>query len=204
MNNTYFVHPQNPQKVVIRRAVEALIDGGVIIYPTDTVYGIGCDITKKQAIERIVKIKSRTPKKPFSFICCDLKQASQYAGISNFAHYILKRFLPGPYTFVLPAAHNAPKLLQSKQRSVGVRIPNNAVALELVKGLGSPIVSTSANLSDDKVLTTPEELMEQFSRHVDMILECGQLFDTPSTIISLLDDQAEIIRKGAGDVSYFL
>ncbi|RMD54363.1 MAG: threonylcarbamoyl-AMP synthase [Nitrospirae bacterium] len=203
MGNVYSIHPENPQKVLIQRATECLRDGGVIIYPTDTVYGIGCDITQKKALERIVEIKRRNLKKPFSFICKDLKQVGHYATITDFAYPILKRFLPGPYTFILPANRHLPRLLLGKRKTVGIRIPKHNVPIALVESLGTPIVSTSANTPGGEIIKKPEELADVYGNLVDMILECGALESEPSTIISLIDDRIEIIREGAGDVSYF-
>lgn len=197
------IHPKNPQARVIREVVDLLKKDGVIIYPTDTVYGLGCAISSKQAVERIIAMKGRDPKKPLAMICHSLSQVSRYATLSNMAYPILRRFLPGPYTFVLPATRLVPKLLLPKQRTVGVRIPDHAVPLALVDALGEPLVGTSANLSGDDVLTTPDALKLTFGKHVDEILDCGDLAPTPSTVISLVDDRVVILRRGAGDLSYF-
>ena len=180
-----------------------LSQGGVIVYPTDTVYGIGCDITKKNAIERIVQIKARTLKKPFSFICSDLKHISHYAEVTDSNYRILKRFLPGPYTFILPATKYVPQLLRAKQKTVGIRIPDHPVTLALVQELGNPLLSTSANLTGDDVITDPDEIERVFGKLVDMILQCGMLSNTPSSVVSLADNKVEVLRKGTGDVSYF-
>ena len=180
-----------------------LSQGGIIIYPTDTVYGIGCDITKKNAIERILQIKARSAKKPFSFICSDLKHISHYAEVSDVNYRILKRFLPGPYTFILPATKYVPQLLRAKQKTVGIRIPDHPVALEIVKELGNPLLSTSANLGGKDVLTDPYDMDRFFGKLVDIILECGVLSNVPSSIISLVDDKVEVLREGSGDVSFF-
>jgi tRNA threonylcarbamoyl adenosine modification protein (Sua5/YciO/YrdC/YwlC family) len=201
MGTVISIHPQTPQLHLIKRTVEILKSGGIVIYPTDTVYGIGCDITNKHAIERIILIKSRSPKKPFSFICKDLTHISYYAQVSDYAYRILKSFLPGPYTFVLPAQKTVPLILRSPKKTVGVRIPDNKVALELVKELGNPIVSTSANLKEQSVLSDPEDLEKYFGKRVDLILECGTIPDTPSSVISLVGDRAELLREGAGDIS---
>ncbi len=197
------VHPQNPQRRHISRAVEILRDGGVIVYPTDTVYGLGCDITSKHAVERIIRIKGRDPKKPMSFVCSDLTHISRYARVSNFAYRILKRFLPGPYTFVLESSREVPKMLLTKQRTVGIRIPDHPVCLALVAELGNPILSTSANPSGDEPLNIPLEIREVLGSQVDLILECGVLPRVPSTVVSLVGDRVEVLRDGAGDASFF-
>lgn len=197
------VHPTSPQRRHIARAVEALRDDGVIAYPTDTVYGLGCDITSKKAVERIVRIKGRDPKKPMSFVCSDLTHISRYAKVPNFAYRILKRYLPGAYTFILEASREVPKMLLTKQKTVGIRIPDHAVALALVAELGNPILSTSANRTAQEPLNNPPEIQEVLGDEIDVILDCGVLPRVPSTIVSLVGDEVKVLREGAGDVSYF-
>jgi len=197
------VHPENPQGRHINRAAEVLSRGGVVVYPTDTVYGLGCDITNKKAIEKITAIKGRDPKKPMSFVCSDLQHISRYARVSNFAYRILKRFLPGPYTFVLEATRETPKILLTKQKTVGIRIPDNKVSLELVAALGNPIISTSANLSNDEPIGNPDDLAKILGPRVDIILDSGVLAQTPSTVVSLVNDSVNILREGAGMADYF-
>ena len=195
--------PQRLRGRYIKRAAEVLRDGGIIVYPTDTTYGLGCDITNKEAIERIRRIKGRSPKKPMSFVCADLSNISVYAQVSNFAYRVLKRSLPGAYTFVLPATRETPRVLQTKQKTVGLRVPDHPVPLALVQELGNPILSTSANYSEQEVLTDPQQLEDTLGKSVDLILECGQLPILPSSIISLIGDQIEILREGKGDLDYF-
>ncbi|GAB4266942.1 MAG: L-threonylcarbamoyladenylate synthase [Deferrisomatales bacterium] len=197
------VHPQTPQKRHLSRAVSVLRDDGVIVYPTDTVYGLGCDITSRRAVERIVRIKGRDPKKPMSFVCSDLSDISRYARISNFAYRILKRFLPGPYTFVLEGSREVPKVLLTRQKTVGIRIPDHPVALALVTELGRPILSTSANPSGSEPINDPAEIERVLGKQIDLILDCGALPRVPSTVISLIDDTVEILREGAGDATFF-
>ncbi|NOY46474.1 MAG: threonylcarbamoyl-AMP synthase [Deltaproteobacteria bacterium] len=197
------VHPVTPQARHIRRAADVLRNDGVIVYPTDTVYGLGCDITNKHAVERIVRIKGRDPKKPMSFVCADLTHISRYARVSNFAYRILKRFLPGPYTFVLEASREVPRLLLTKQKTVGIRIPDHPVCLGLVKELGNPILSTSANPSGADPLNQPEEIQRVLGGQVDLILECGVLPRVPSTVVSLVGERVQVLREGAGDASFF-
>ena len=187
----------------IKRAVDVLNDGGVIVYPTDTIYGLGCDITSKRAVEQTRRIKGRDSKKPMSFVCADLANISQYARVSNFAYRILKRCLPGPYTFVLPATKETPRILQTRQKTVGLRVPDHPVPLALVRQLGRPILSTSANYTDQEVITDPGELEQTLGRRVDLILECGQLPVLPSSVISLIGDEVNILRAGKGDLSFF-
>jgi len=188
---------------LLGRAAEVLRAGGVIVYPTDTIYGLGCDITSKKAIERVRRIKGRDAKNPMSFVCADLTHVSQYAQVSNYAYRVLRYCLPGPYTFVLPATREAPRLLQGRQQTVGLRIPDHPVPLELVRLLGNPILSTSANRSGQEVLTRPEDLERDLGGEVDLILECGELPVLASSVISLVGDRPQILREGQGDLSYF-
>lgn len=197
------VHPQNPQGRHLKRAAECLAEGGVIVYPTDTVYGLGCDITQKHAVERIIRIKGRDPKKPMSFVCADLTHISRYARVSNAAYRILKRFLPGPYTFILEASREVPKILLTKQKTVGIRIPDHPVSRELVSLLGNPLLSTSANPSGVGPLGNPDEIEQALGSRVDIILDAGPLAQTPSTVVSLVDDRIEILREGAGPAGFF-
>ena len=204
MSQVLTVHPDRLKGRHIQRASEVLRQGGVIVYPTDTIYGLGCDITNKQAIERVQRIKGREKKKPMSFVCADLTHISDYARVSNYAHRILKQCLPGAYTFVLPATRQTPRILQTKQKTVGLRIPDHPVPLALVRALGQPILSTSANHADQEVITEPWALEEELGPQVDLILECGPLPVEASSVVSLVGDQAEIIREGKGDLSLFV
>lgn len=198
------MHPDRIKGRHIQQAVDILRSGGVIAYPTDTIYGLGCDITNKQAIERIRHIKGRDKKKPMSFVCADLTQISNYAKVSNYAHRILKRSLPGAYTFVLPATRETPRVLQSKQKTVGLRIPDHPIPLALVAALGQPILSTSANRSEQEVITEPWMLEDEFGTQVDLILECGPLPVQASSVVSLVGDHAQVLRQGKGDLSFFV
>jgi len=199
----YELHPVTPQIRFINKAVEVLKNGGVIIYPTDTVYGIGCDIFNKEALERVYDIKHDAGTKLFSFICPDLKDISKYAKVSDFAYKSMKKLLPGPYTFVLPAAREVPKKLWTKRNTVGIRVPNHPVALTLVKELGNPIVSTSVSTRKGEVLFDPSEIQAIFNSQVDLMLATGALEGKPSSIVDLSGEEPEVIREGAGDVSMF-
>lgn len=199
----YELHPVTPQMRFINKAIDVLRDGGVIIYPTDTVYGIGCDIYNKEALERIYQIKNEAGTKLFSFICPDLKDISKYARVSDYAYKAMKKLLPGPYTFVLPAAKEVPKKLWTKRKTVGIRIPNHAIALTLARELGHPIVSTSVTSRKGDVLFNPDEIKMIFNLQVDLMLSSGALEGTPSSIIDLSGEEPEIIREGSGDVSMF-
>ncbi|MFO7446360.1 MAG: L-threonylcarbamoyladenylate synthase [Ignavibacteriaceae bacterium] len=200
----YELHPQNPQLRFINKAVNILKEGGVIIYPTDTVYGIGCDIFNKEAIERIFSIKNDTNSKLFSFVCSDLKDIARYAKVTDYAYRTMKHLLPGPYTFILPAAKLVPKKLWSNRKTVGIRVPNHSITLSLVKELGNPIISTSTTNRKGDILTDPFEIKNIFSSQVDLMLACGPLNGEPSSVIDLSEEEPEVIREGAGDVSLFV
>ncbi len=197
------LHIGNPQARVISKTVDILLSGGVCIYPTDTIYGLGCSIENKRAIERIYLLKRMRSEKPFSFVCSDLSHITDYAHVSNMAFKIMKRLIPGPYTFILPAARmkNLPRILISKRKTVGIRVPNNVAALSLVKALGHPILSTSVTTETGEVLNDPDDIFDHFNSVVDIILDGGPLISEPSSVIDLTGSTPEIIRVGAGDVS---
>jgi len=196
------INPENPQPRLIQRVVECLKQGGVIAYPTDTTYGIGCDIFNKKGVKRIYQIKQRDPRKPFSFICSDLSDVANYAQVSNFAFKTMKRNLPGRYTFVLEATRIVPDLLTTRQKTVGIRIPENPIALAIVRELGHPLVTTSANLAGEESYPDPSQIEESMGRMLDMVVDGGILLGDPSTVISLIDDRADVLRQGSGDISW--
>ena len=197
------IHPINPEPRLIERAVEVLRAGGIIIYPTDTVYGIGCSIESKNAIERIHLIKHQKQEKPFSFVCSGLTHISEYALVSNMAFRTMKHLIPGPYTFILPAAkmRQFPKILVSKRRTVGIRVPESPITLALVSGLGHPVLSTSVTLEDGTLLNEPDEIVGHFNNRVEMIIDAGPLHTGPSTVIDLTGEQPEILREGSGTIA---
>ena len=198
----YFsINSQNPQMRLIKKAIEILQDGGIIIYPTDTVYGMGCDLFNKRGIERIYEIKRRSKKQPLSFVCADLKDISRYARVSDYAYKTMRRLLPGPFTFILEASRLVPKIILPKRQTTGIRVPDNQICLSLVGELGHPIISTSVTVDDGDVLSDPLEIKEKFGHCVDLIIDGGILIPEPSSVISLVDDSIEIIRVGKGDVS---
>lgn len=200
------IYPENPNEREIAKVIRILKDGGLIIYPTDTVYGLGCDITNSKALERIARIKGiKLEKANFSFICYDLSNLSDYVKqIDTSTFKILKRSLPGPYTFVLPGNNNLPKEFKKKD-TVGIRIPDNNIAREIVRQLGNPIVSTSIH-DDDEVLeysTDPELIFEKWQGLVDAVIDGGYGDNTPSTIIDLSGPEPEVVREGKGDIDIF-
>lgn len=194
------IHPKNPQARQVKTAVETLQEGGIIIYPTDTIYGLGCDILQHKAIEKICRIKNVDPKKAqLSFICSDLSHLSEYAKQLPTATYrLLKEYLPGPYTFILPASKMVPKILQSKKDTIGLRIPDNEIALAIIRELGRPILS--ASLPGDMVedYTDPEVMHENFHREVDIVVDGGIGGTVPSTIIDCTGDEPVMTRQGLG------
>lgn len=192
------IHPTHPQPRKVARAVEILRRGGVVVYPTGTVYGLGCDIHQKKAVERIYQIRRLKKDHPLSFMCPDLSKIARYAYVDDFAYRIMKRLVPGPYTFVLKATRDAPKLLLRKQKTVGIRVPDDQIALALLNELGSPIVSTSATI-DGEVFNDPDELHARFG-HVDAFIDGGWGGIEPSTVIDLTGDEAVVVREGAGPI----
>lgn len=195
------IHPKDPQERLIKQVAEVLRKGGIIIYPTDTIYGLGCDIYQTKAIEQICRIKQIDPKKAqLSFVCSDLSHLSDFARqISNPTYRMLKEHLPGPYTFILPASKQVPKILQSKKDTIGLRVPDNKIALALVKELGHPILSTSLPGEFVEDYTDPELIYEKNKNLVDIVIDGGIGRSVPSTIINCVDDSFEIVRMGAGE-----
>jgi tRNA threonylcarbamoyl adenosine modification protein (Sua5/YciO/YrdC/YwlC family) len=200
----YELHPENPQLRYITKAVKVIKQGGVIIYPTDTVYGIGCDIFNKSAIERIQAIKNNPEIKLLSFICHNLKDISNYAKVSDYAYRTMKHLLPGPFTFILPAAKSVPKKLWNNRKSVGIRVPEHFIAMKLVEELGNPIISTSATNRKGEMLFDPLEIKSIFNTQVDLMLSAGSVSGEPSSVIDLSQGEPVVVRKGAGDVSLFV
>jgi len=196
------INPEFPQPYQITRVVESLKDGKVIAYPTDTTYGIGCSIFCKKSIERIYQMKQRDRRKPFSVICSSLSEISEYARVSNSAFKIIKRHLPGPYTFVFEATREVPDLLLTRQKTVGIRIPNNRICIDIVTSLGNPIITTSANISGEEPEGDPRSIAETFGNHLDFIIDGGMLTTDVSSVVSLIGAVPEVLRAGLGDVSW--
>ena len=195
------IHPDNPQPRLIRQVVDKLQEGGIIIYPTDTIYGLGCDIFQHKAIERIARIKKVDPQKAqLSFVCSDLSHLSDFSKqISTSTYRLLKEYLPGPYTFILPASKMVPRILQSKKDTIGLRIPDNRIAQAIVKELGRPILSASlpGELVED--YTDPEVMYENFMNEVDIIIDGGAGGTAPSTIVDCTGTEPIVTREGLGE-----
>jgi tRNA threonylcarbamoyl adenosine modification protein (Sua5/YciO/YrdC/YwlC family) len=193
------IQTTDPSSEIINGTIDMLQDGKIIVYPTDTIYGIGCDILNKKAVQTIQKIKNRNKQKPLSIICADLKDISRWAMVSNWQYKILKKHLPGPFTFVIKASKEAPKILQDpKRKTIGIRIPNNEICLKIVQELGNPIITTSVNESGKQNYANPNKIKRDWFGKVDLILDAGEIDGDPSTVVSLIDDQTKIIRQGKG------
>jgi tRNA threonylcarbamoyl adenosine modification protein (Sua5/YciO/YrdC/YwlC family) len=192
------VDPVQPQPRVVERAGKVLEDGGLIAYPTDTYYGIGCDLHSKKAIDRLYALKGRDRKKPFAFLCPDLSDVAKYAKVSNFAYRYMKQLTPGPFTFVLEATRLVPEMMQTKQRQVGIRVPQAPLMRAIAAELGRPIVTTSATDSEGEVLTDARSIKEVLGHRIDLILDGGIQPSEPSTVVSLINDEIEVLRQGKG------
>ncbi|GAA4916696.1 L-threonylcarbamoyladenylate synthase [Mucilaginibacter defluvii] len=202
------IYPENPNEKTIEQAVQVLRKGGIIIYPTDTVYGLGCDITNHKAIERIARLRNIKPEKAnFSFICYDLSHISDYIKpIDNTTFRVLKKALPGPFTFIFNASHAVPKLLSSNKKTVGIRVPDNSIAREIVRVLGNPILSTSIKDEDEimEYSTDPELIHEKYEDLVDLVIDGGYGGNLASTVIDCTSGDFEVIREGKGDLELYL
>ncbi|MBW8333097.1 MAG: threonylcarbamoyl-AMP synthase [Prolixibacteraceae bacterium] len=196
------IYPENPNPKEISLVVDVLKNGGLIIYPTDTVYGLGCDITNAKAVEKVARFKNvKVEKSNFSFICIDLSQLADFSKpISNQVFKLLKKYLPGPFTFILNANSNVPKYFKGKKRTVGVRIPDSPIVLEIVRVLGNPIMSTSIHDEDDilEYSTDPELIHEKFKDIADLVIDGGYGHNIPSTIVDCTEDVPVVVRQGKG------
>ena len=198
------IHPENPSEKQIRKVVETLQNGGIIIFPTDTVYALGCDINNQKAAEKIAQLKNTSlPKANFSFICYDLSHISDYTShIDKSTFRLMKKNLPGPFTFILQANNNIPKYFQSRKKTIGIRVPDSLIAREIVYLFGHPLMSTSI-LDDDEIVeytTDPELIHERFQQHVDIVIDGGFGNNVPSTIVDCTGDNFEIVRQGRGEL----
>ncbi|MBO0933215.1 L-threonylcarbamoyladenylate synthase [Fibrella aquatilis] len=200
------LYPANPDLQRVREVARALREGAVVIYPTDTIYGLGCDIHNARSVERVARIKGIKPQKnDFSFICYDLSHIADYARVSNSAFKLMKRLLPGPYTFILDATNNVPKLLNTNKKTVGIRVPDNAIPRLLVQELGNPIITTT--LRDEtpdtvEYTTDPELIFEKYYHDVDIIIDGGIGGYEPSTIVDATNDDFRVVRQGLGEVDW--
>ncbi|MFP2963259.1 L-threonylcarbamoyladenylate synthase [Myxococcus sp. 1LA] len=192
------VDMEHPSPRHIQRAVEVLERGGLLAYPTDTYFGLGCDLSSKKGIERLYQLKGRDKKKPLSFLCPDLSDVARYAHVSNFAYRTMKGLTPGAFTFILEATRLVPDLMMSKQKQVGIRVPDAPLVRELARALGRPLVTTSATNTEGEPLTDAKDIKAELGHGLDLILDGGVTLNEPSTVISLIGDSLEILRQGKG------
>ena len=198
------INPINPQLRLIEQVVKALQNGVIVCYPTETGYGMGCDLFNQKAIKQLVQLKKRPQHKPFSFMCSNLTDISQYAHVSNTAYRLMKKNLPGPYTFVLPGTKLVPKIMATKQKTVGIRVPSHPICKLLLETLGHPIVNTSVQLEDEEAkLAEPFQIEQYLGKRVELIVDGGPIYPDPSSVIDLTSDYPEILRVGKGDVNPF-
>ena len=196
------INAQNPQSRLVTQVAEILMRGGIIAYPTDTYYGIGCDIMNKKAIEHIYRLKKRDQSKPFSFICSDLKNISDYAKVTNYAYKTMRRLLPGPYTFILEGSKLVPKIMLTKRKTAGIRVPDHPLVQAMLEALGEPIMSSTLSLPGDTMpLTDPVDIEERIGHQVDVIVDAGPTGIEPTTVLDLTGGSIEVLRRGRGDVS---
>ncbi len=194
------IHLKTPNPRIIAEAADIIDRGGIIVYPTDTIYGIGVDLFNKKAIERVLALKKVSKHKQLSFICRDLKNIARWAIVPDHAYRVMRRVLPGPYTFVLRATREIPKRMLSKQKTIGLRIPDCDVPHALVDALGRPILSTSVPQGEDGYFSDPHEIAQMLGHEIDLILDAGVMFNQPSTVVDFSGDEPEILREGAGDM----
>jgi len=205
MSQFFYVHPETPQKRLMKQAAEIIEQGGVIIYPTDSGYALGCAIDDKHALERMCKIRKIDKKHNFTLVCKDLSEIATYARVDNAAYRLLKNNTPGAYTFIFKSTKDLPKrLMNPSKRTIGIRIPDNAIALALLEELSTPLMTTSLILpGKNSTEFDPEEIRDQLESQVDLILNGGYLGESPTTVIDLSDDQVVIVREGTGDLTPF-
>ncbi len=199
------INLEHPQARHVSRSVSILRSGGLGVFPTDTTYGLGCDIYSKRSISRIYQLKGMDRKQPLSFLCSDLAEVARYAIVEDDTYRILRRMTPGKFTFILPASREVPRIVQSKARTVGVRIPDSPVCLELIRQLGHPMISTTVGKAEDgetSYSNDPDEISRMFGHSVEVLLDGDVLYEQPSSVVDLTGDEPKIVRKGAGDVSW--
>lgn len=204
MSQFFYIHPDNPQTRLIHQAVEIIKKGGVIVYPTDSGYALGCAIGEKAAMDRIVAIRQLPENHNFTLMCHDLSEISLYAMVSNQSYRLIKNNTPNPYTFILPATKELPRRLMTKRKTIGIRVPDNAIALALLEALGEPILSCSLMLPNTEVTESdPDEIRDYLEKRVELIIHGGYLGQQPTTVVDLTDETPVIIREGAGDLTPF-
>lgn len=205
MSQFFYIHPENPQPRLINQTVDILRRGGVIVYPTDSGYALGCMIGEKAAMDRIVQIRRLPENHNFTLVCSDLSELSQYATVSNSAYRLIKNNTPGRYTFILTATKEVPRRLMTKRKTIGLRVPDNQIALDLLNALGEPILSCSLMLPNEVITQSdPEEIRAYLEHQVDLIIHGGYLGQQPTTVIDLTEDTPQVLREGSGSVEQFI
>ena len=194
------VYENNPQPRSIKRAVDVLKSGGLIVYPTDTFYGLGCDLHNKKALKKLYLIKEMDEKSPLSFVSPDLSKVSSYARVSNRAYRLMNKYLPGPFTFILPAMKEVNRYMLYKRKQIGIRVPDSPVCKTLTEELGNPVISTSVPLWREEVLNSGEAIHDYFGEWIDLVLDTGILVSEPSTIVDVSNDEFKIVRHGKGEI----
>lgn len=204
MSQFFYIHPDNPQTRLINQAVEILKQGGVIVYPTDSGYALGCQLSDKQAMDRILAIRRLPENHNFTLVCSDLSELSNYALVSNQAYRLIKNNAPNPYTFILSATKEVPRRLLTKRKTIGIRVPDNPIALALIQALGEPILSCSLILpNEENTQSDPDAIRDSLEHQVDLIIHGGYLGQSPTTVVDLSEDAPHIIRVGSGDPTPF-
>lgn len=204
MSQFFYIHPENPQSRLINQAVDIIKKGGVIVYPTDSGYALGCGLGEKQAMDRIVTIRRLPENHNFTLVCSDLSELSTYALVTNQSYRLIKNNVPNPYTFILPATKDVPRRLLTKRKTIGIRVPDNNIALALIAALGEPILSCSLMLPNEEITQSDPDVIRDYLEHqVDLIIHGGYLGQSPTTVIDLTQDSPEIIRVGSGDPTPF-
>lgn len=205
MSQLFYLHPENPQSRLINQAVEIIKNGGVIVYPTDSGYALGCAIGDKGAMERIVAIRKLPENHNFTLVCRDLSEIATYAMVDNPTYRLIKNNIPNPYTFILPATKELPRRLMTKRKTIGLRVPNNVIALALLEALGEPLLSCSLMLPNEEITQSdPDEIHDYLGHAVDLVIHGGYLGQEPTSVIDLSEGSVNIIRQGSGDLTPFL
>jgi len=194
------IHPENPQMRLIQKAVEILHQGGIVAHPTDTTYALGVHMKNKKGIETLYRLKGKELNRPLSLLCGDLSNIAEYAQVDDLAYRVMKRLLPGPYTFILPATKNAPRITQTPRKEVGLRCPLDNIVRMIIEELGMPLVSTSCKPPGGELLASPEDIDLYFGHQIDLIIDAGYIYPEPSTILSFMSGEGEVIREGKGPI----
>jgi tRNA threonylcarbamoyl adenosine modification protein (Sua5/YciO/YrdC/YwlC family) len=194
----FHIHPDNPQMRLIQKAAEILKKGGIIAHPTDTTYALGVHLHNKQGIEELYRIKGKDLKRPLSLLCADLSNIAEYANVDDVAYRVMRRLLPGPYTFILPATKAAPRITQTPRKEVGLRCPKDNIVAALGQVLGEPLVSTSCSAPGGELLADPDDILQIFGHQIGLVIDAGYIYPEPSTIISLMSGRPELVRLGKG------